>query len=115
MKVPKQCIKSCDEAEYLEKEDLTLLIIGSGLLGKIGKNKPESFTSSTRVLMGPPKKQVYLKYTLAFFEQMNHLMHLKKTNLDALKIISNSTIFYLTFEIVLSNKMKVIWIKSPSL
>ena len=39
MKVPKQCIKSCDEAEYLEKEDLTLLIIGSGLLGKIGKRK----------------------------------------------------------------------------
>ena len=41
MKVPKQCVRSCEEAEYLEKEDLTLLIIGSGLLGKIGKNKPK--------------------------------------------------------------------------
>ena len=45
MKVPMQCIKSCDEAEYLEKEDLTLLIIGSGLLGKIGKSKPEKHSA----------------------------------------------------------------------
>ena len=45
MKVPKRCIKSCDEAEYLEKEDLTLLIIGSGLLGKIGKNKLEKHSA----------------------------------------------------------------------
>ena len=51
MKVPKQCIKSCDEAEYLEKEDLTLLIIGSGLLGKIGKNKP--FKAYFWALKGP--------------------------------------------------------------
>ena len=48
MKVPKQCIKSCDEAEYLEKEDLTLLIIGSGLLGKIGKSKPEKHSARTQ-------------------------------------------------------------------
>ena len=34
MYVPKQCVK-CDEGEYIEKEDITLLIIGSILLGII--------------------------------------------------------------------------------
>ena len=35
MEVPAQCIKSCNEPEYLPEEDLTLLIIGSVLLAII--------------------------------------------------------------------------------